>query len=142
MKRLIFILIAVMMTGCSVGLPFGHTTTTGGGTGIQSPATQQAKIQVLLLWGGGVCGFIGLIALVAGCVIASKLYDYDDWCRSGGAALLVSGLGFLFISTYIQTFFWVLWAIVIVAVLAFGLWLWLHRTDILPYVGKAKKKGA
>jgi hypothetical protein len=94
---------------------------------------RQDPIKVRLQWIGTAFLVGGVIALVAGIFLGSPASTYDDWLRSGGAAGIVVGLLVLCIAAFLTAIYWVVGGLLVVAVLGGGVWVYLHRSDILPW---------
>lgn len=114
-----------------------------GGAGHQPPfpsthGSQMAVDQSILQWIGLALFILGLLAFVFAFFFSSKLGDWTDYLRNGGASCAVVGGGLILIAIFFTAFIWMLGACAALALCGAGLFVYFHRSDILPYLGQAK----
>jgi hypothetical protein len=75
----------------------------------------------------------GISAVVFGFFFSTKFPTIAPWFRNGGAAAIIVGLLTLIVAYFvIPILFWIATALVAVLVVGAGVWVYLHRKEILP----------
>lgn len=142
MKRLIPLMAALLLMGCSMRLPFLADKTSGGPAAPVTSVTEQAATQVFLHRAGLGFFLAGVLALLTGFFFSSKLGTAGDYIRSGGLTAFIAGAIFLFIAAYVKALYWSVGMVVVGCVACGVLWIIAHRKDLVPYFGKAAVKAA
>lgn len=88
------------------------------------------------------CGLLvaGVLAVGAGIFLATKIPVVAPWLRSGGATAIIGGAALLCIAEWLHTIYWIGLGLIITAVICGGIWLWLHRKEIIPGLTAELKK--
>lgn len=123
-----------------------------GGAGKPTPfhaptvAEQIVQYQSKLGWAGFALLVLGLLAFFFAFFCSSKLGDWIDYCRNGGMSAALVGLLLIVTAIFFKAVVYTVAGCIAVALLALavgiGSWLYFHRSDILPYLGKKADQAA
>lgn len=102
---------------------------------ITSLATVDPVKVSLRLW-GTIILLAGLAGLISGFFFATYIPGIAPILRSGGIAAIVLGICAITIAAFLTAIYWIFGAILV----SLGVWVWFHRTNLIPAFTTQGKK--
>jgi len=117
-----------LLTGVNEAMPAAVKSAQTDADTIAKTTVKPDTTKTVLDWVGYVTFFGGLAALIASFFV-SALFAYPI-VRTAGAASIIFGLLVLTVAHFLTTIYWIFGGIILAALVAGGIWLWLHRTVV------------